>query len=251
MTYRGLSVASLRSPSSGASPSAPPTGSSTGAPVPPSASGTGSVTGTPSSTAEATATRSGTRTPSPSAPVCRGMPAVRPLSGSSGTAPALATAAAGAPGMYTAGSCAAGYKTFFPGARLVYALDLGAATPLGGTLTLTTCGHSANNTVLYVGTGCPSWAQPFGCLAGSDNAPACAANPLASTVALVVTQSNYFIQLGGVNGAEVVSGLGWAYAAPAPTLSRSGSGSRSRTRSRSGSRTRSASGTRSRSRKPK
>ena len=157
--------------------------------------------------------------------------------------------------MYTAGSCAAGYKTFFPGSRLLYALDLGSATPLGGTLTLTTCGHTANNTVLYVGTGCPSWALPFGCLAGNDNAasPACGGNAFASSAALVAQQSNYFVQLGGVNGVDVVSGLGWAYAPPqvAGSASVSGSRSRSRTRSRSGSRTRSHSGSRSRTRKAK
>ena len=163
--------------------------------------------------------------------------------------------------MYTAGSCAAGYKTFFPGSRLLYALDLGSATPLGGTLTLTTCGHSANNTVLYVGTGCPSWDRPFGCLAGNDNAagPACGGNAFASTVALVAQQSNYYVQLGGVNGVDVVSGLGWAYAPPpvagsaskSCSRSRSRSASVSRTRSRSGSRTRSRSGSRSRTRKAK
>jgi len=161
--------------------------------------------------------------------------------------------------MYTAGSCAVGYKTFFPGSRLLYALDLGSATPLGGTLTLTTCGHTANNTVLYVGTGCPSWDRPFGCLAGNDNvvSPACSGNAFASSVALVAQQSNYYVQLGGVNGVDVVSGLGWAYVPPPVAGSASVSGSRSRSRSasrsrtRSGSRTRSRSGSRSRSRKAK
>jgi hypothetical protein len=161
--------------------------------------------------------------------------------------------------MYTAGSCAVGYKTFFPGARLIYALDLGASTPLGGTLTLSTCGHSANNTVLYVGTGCPSWALPFGCLVGNDNAAVptgCAGNAFASTVTLVAMQSNYYVQLGGVNGLDVVSGLGWAYVplppVASPSVSRSRSASASRTRSRSASaslaRSRSASASRTRSR---
>ena len=156
--------------------------------------------------------------------------------------------------MYTAGSCAAGYKTFFPGSRLLYALDLGSATPLGGTLTLTTCGHTANNTVLYVGTGCPSWALPFGCLAGNDNAAAGACgggNAFASTVSVTrVDQIIYYLQLGGVSGEHVTSGLAWVYTPPA---SASGSGSRSRSGSRSAtpSRSRSAAGTRSRTRKPK
>ena len=154
--------------------------------------------------------------------------------------------------MYTAGSCATGLGAFYPGPRLLYALFLGAATPLGGVLTLTTCGHTANNTVLYVGTGCPTWALPFNCRAGNDNAaaPGCGANALASTVAIVATQPTYYVQLGGMNGEAVVSGLAWSYTgASSPT--RSGSGSRSRSRSASGSRSRSRSGSRSRSRKAK
>jgi hypothetical protein len=152
--------------------------------------------------------------------------------------------------MYTAGSCANGLGAFYPGPRLLYALFLGVGVPLGGTLTITTCGHTANDTVLYVGTGCPTWAQPFGCRAGNDNAagPACGGNGLASTVTVTATQATYYVQLGGVNGVPVTSGLGWSYAAAA---SRSSSGTRSRTRSRSASRTRSRSASRSRSRKAK
>jgi hypothetical protein len=118
--------------------------------------------------------------------------------------------------MYTSGTCATGLGAFFPGSRLLYALHLGDTTPLGGTLTLTTCGHSANNTVLYVGTGCPTWALPFACKAGNDNAaaPSCGGNPLASTVAVVATQPVYYVQLGGMSGSPVVSGLGWSYAPP-------------------------------------
>ena len=149
--------------------------------------------------------------------------------------------------MYTEGTCAAGLGAFYPGARLLFALDLGSATPLGGTLTLTTCGHTADNTVLYVGGGCPTWAQPFGCVAGNDNAaaPTCSGNSLASSLSITASQPVHYVQLGGYNGAAVTSGLGWAYAAP---VTRSGSGSRSRSGSRSGSRSRSRSGSRSGSR---
>ena len=155
--------------------------------------------------------------------------------------------------MYTAGTCTTGLRAFYPGSRLLYVIELGASTPLGGALSVTTCGHTANNTVLYVGTGCPTWALPFGCAVGNDNAvgpAACGGNGQASTVAVTATQTTYYVQLGGFGGAHVVSGLAWAYTAPA---SRSGSGSRSRsrTRSRSESRTRSRSGSRSRSRKAK
>jgi hypothetical protein len=160
--------------------------------------------------------------------------------------------------MYTSGSCDTGFRTFYPGARLVYSLSLGDATSLGGTLTISTCGHTANNTVLYVGTGCPTWALPFGCLVGNDDAEACGSNALASTVSITATQRTYFIQVGGANGRDVTVGLQWMYMAArsvsgtatrsvSRSRTRSASGSRSRTGSRTGSRSRS----RSRSRKPK
>ena len=193
------------------------------------------------------------------------------MAGAAGVVPPVDLGRHGLVGMYTSGSCAAGYGYFAPGPRAVVFLDLGAATQLGGTLTLTTCGHTASNTVLYVGTGCPSWAVPFNCRVGNDNGgddagggggggagvsgPPCAANAGASTIVLRgVATRNYFVQLGGYLGAPVMSGLGWAYAPPASaTASRSGTRSRSRTRSRtaSASRTqsRSASGSRSRKRK--
>ena len=277
LTYRGVSVASLRSPSrsasGSASPSGTPSGSATGS-CSATSTGSRSSTGTPSPTAtpspsatrtpSAPATRSAaaSRSPSPTQPLCRGLPAITALSGTSGVAPPRSTVTSGQPAMYTAGSCATGLGAFYPGPRLLFALDLGSDTPLGGVLTLTTCGHTANNTVLYVGTGCPTWAQPFGCRAGNDNAagPACGGNGLASTVAVAATQPTYYVQLGGFNGAAVTSGLGWAYAPPAAasgsaagsaTRSRSGSATRSRSGSRSRSRSGSRSGSRSRSRKAK
>ena len=144
-------------------------------------------------------TRTPPCTPSPttSAPLCRGLPAVLPLTGTTGTAPALSTAASGNPGMYTSGSCAAGFRTFYPGPRLVFSLFLGLSAPLGGTLTVTTCGQSRNNTVLYIGTGCPTWDRPFGCLAGADDVggAACGSNPFASTVRITANQRNFFIQV--------------------------------------------------------
>ena len=161
--------------------------------------------------------------------------------------------------MYTSGTCSVGFRAFFGGSRLLYALDLGSATLLGGTLTVTTCGHTANNTVLYVGTGCPSWALPFGCLAGNDNAGAgvtvgpggCGSNPLASSLTVTVTQPMLYLQLGGYGGEPIVSGLAWSYAVATGTGSGTRSGTRSRSRSRTGSRSGSRTGSRSRSRKAK
>ena len=179
-------------------------------------------------------------------------------SGASGTFPVASSADAGNAGMYTSGSCALGYQTFVPGPRLVYRITLSDALPLGGTLTLSTCGLTSNNTVIYLGTGCPTWFGSFNCLRGNDDAAvgagtgagtACAANPLASALTLVAASRLYFVQVGASSGADVVSGLRWSYAAAnaSPTSSRT----RSRTRSRTASptRTRSATGSRSRSRK--
>ena len=150
--------------------------------------------------------------------------------------------------MYTSGSCPIGYPTFVTGPRLVYRISLSDALPLGGVLTLSTCGLTTNNTVLYLGTGCPTWFGSFNCLRGNDDAgsvagASCAANPLASALSHVATSRIYFVQLGASSGAEVVSGLTWGY--------RVGSASPSGTRSRTASRTRSATRSRSRSRKAK
>ena len=202
------------------------------------------------------------------------------LLGVSGNTSARAFAlsgASGVPGLYTSGSCARGLSALFAGPRALALLSLGAGVPLGGTLTLTTCGLTSDDTVLYVGLGCPSWAGAFNCRVGNDDAgddpdaPPCLANPSASTAVLPGVTSRYlYIQLGGAMGAPITSGLRWAYAPPGATgsstpsrsvaaSSRSGTASRSLTRSasRTRSRTRSASRTRSRtrsasrSRKPK
>ena len=216
---------------------------------------TPSATSTPPPTLSSSS--SPTNTPSPTLPVCRaggGLNRVVALVGNSGVAPAASTAASGNGGMYTSGSCATGFKAFFMGPRLAYAIFLNASTPLGGVLSLTTCGHTADNTVLYVGTGCPTWAAPFGCVAGADGgdgSSACGSNALAAALTVTATQQVYYVQLGGFAGAPVTSGLAWSYAPPPQTRSGSATGSRSRTRSRSRSRTRSASATRSRSRKRK
>jgi hypothetical protein len=194
------------------------------------------------------------------------------LRGTAGTVAPLSTSSpAGNAGLYTSGSCAggpSGLKTFWPGPRLLFYLDLGDGTPLGGSLTVTTCGLTANNTVLYVGTGCPTWAVPFNCVGGNDDAadaaaggttavgaavpPACApgaanANPRASALTIVAQSRAYFLQVGGYGGADVTTGLAWTYR-PAPATP---SPSRTRSRTRTASRTRSRTPSRSRSRKPK
>jgi hypothetical protein len=230
----------------------------------PSRSRTPSPTRTPTRSVSAslppsaTATRTATRSP----PLCRApVSNVTLLVGAAGASAPLGTASsAGNAGLYTSGSCATGLRTFWPGPRLVYYLDLGPGTPLGGALAVTTCGLTANNTVLYVGTGCPTWAVPFACLAGNDDAGddgapppvACSSgaaggNARASALTLPAVQwRTFFLQVAGYGGADVTAGLAWAYRPPATP-----SPSRSRSRTRTASRTRSRSASRSRSRKPK
>jgi len=158
--------------------------------------------------------------------------------------------------MYTSGSCAIGYPTFMTGPRLVYRISLSDALPLGGTLTLSTCGLTTNNTVLYLGTGCPTWFGSFNCLRGNDDAgsvagASCASNPLASALSHVATSRIYFVQLGASSGADVVSGLSWSYSVPGASRTSTVTRSRSRSRTASPTRTRSAAGSKSRSRKAK
>ena len=74
---------------------------------------------------------------------------------------------------------------------------------MGGTLTLSTCGLTSDNTVIYAGRGCPTSAADFACVAGNDNADddggdECTENPGASTLVLFPTTARtYFIEIGG------------------------------------------------------
>ena len=226
---------------------------------------TSSVTSSHTSTSSSSATRTKTSsmTPTPtvspshtataSQPPCRApVTRVAVQSGANGTFPIASSAVAGNVGMYTSGYCAGGLSTLFPGPRLVYRIALNDGAPLGGTLTLSTCGLTSNNTVLYLGTGCPTWSLPFGCLRGNDDAgdaagQACPSNPRASTISSVATSRFFFAQLGSSSGADVVSGLSWSYVAPRP----SPTSTRTRSRTTSSTRTRSATRSKSRSRKAK
>lgn len=146
--------------------------------------------------------------------------------------------------MYTSGSCGGSFATFFTGYRLVYRISLGDDTPLGGVLTISTCGLTTNNTVLYVGSGCPTWSGSFGCVASNDNAAdvagrSCPSNPRASTVVFTLTSSRVaFVQLGGYGGLDITSGISWAYEprSPSKTASRTRTKMSTRTRTRSMSR---------------
>ena len=88
----------------------------------------------------------------------------------------------------------------------MYYLNLGDSVALGGTLAVSTCGLSTDNTVLYLGTGCPTWFGSFSCLRGNDNAgdvagqSSCAANAGASTLSVTAGSRVFFVQVGGFSG---------------------------------------------------
>ena len=191
-----------------------------------------------------------TPTVTPTQPLCRApVNCVLVQSGVSGTFPVVSSADAGNAGMYTTGSCALGYSSFVPGPRLVYRITLSNELPVGGTLTLSTCGLTTNDTVLYLGTGCPTWFGSFNCLRASDDAAgaACTGNPLASVLSHVTASRLHFVQVGAASGAEVVSGLSWSYAVASATRT----STHTRSRTATPTRTRSATRFKSRSRKAK
>jgi len=180
------------------------------------------------------------------------------LAGLVGVAPRVDLSLHGNFGMYTSGMCATGFSTFMSAPRGVYFLSLGPTAAIGGRLTVSTCGHTDDDTVLYVGLGCPTWFSTFQCVVGNDNGDdvglPCASNAGASTVSITTTSRVYFVQVGGYTGSRVTTGLSWSYSPPQPTPSstrspivlpsRTGSPTRTKTRSR----TRTATGTRTRSR---
>ena len=239
-------------PSRSSTPTVAPTPSGTPAATPavtPTSSGTPTATltssGTPAATPAVTPTR--TRTPSPSRTRTRTRtrtPSPSPLAmcpppvgnvttlvGLSGVAPPVSL---GAHGLFSTGSCARGLASIYASPRIVYFVNLGAGAARGGSLVVTTCGRTAADTLLYIGTGCPVGPMTFQCQVGNDNAgdapgqAPCAGNPAASTATIAATTSRfYFIMLGHAPGsAPPVASVAWAYAPPAPTPSPS----RTRTR---------------------
>ena len=134
-----------------------------------------------------------------------------------------------------------------PGPRLVFRISINSSLPLGGTLSVTTCGFTTSNTVIHLGTGCPLGGYTFNCLVFNDDAALCPSNPLASTVSRIATVNTYFVQVGSPVGGSWSSGLQWTYTPPGvsssvtPTTSRTASRTQTRTKTSSCTRTRSRS----------
>lgn len=227
---------------------------------------------------------SATASPAVGVDTCGNLSKVWRLSGRSGRSPTLSSQRDGNDYMYqTAGrSCtraggspptggaSSSSRRLPAGRRLVFLLALDSSAPLGGTLTVTTCGSSNNATALAVGTGCPSSEGGFRCLESDDGDGSvehesedeeededgneddeddendededdrrrrladCASNPRAASVTVSsVSSRSFFVQVGSRAAAAarpVQSGVSWVYTPPQTSASRTKSRSSSRSR---------------------
>ena len=217
-----------------ASPSASPSGG-----APPSGASSPSRSASPSPAGSAGAgSASASKTPFPSPGVCGYGVTVVSVNGTTGTAAPMTSVRQ--PGIGPDVTCALGAVPTIPsGEKLVYRLDLGPATQLGGALTVTTCGQSSADTELFVGGGCPTSAGDFASRASND-VSGCG---LGSTVTIpFVTSRVQYVVVAAFSGSRFSSGLRWSYVqqpSRSATASKSSSRrpvtpSRSQTRKRKG-----------------
>jgi len=110
-------------------------------------------------------------------------------------------------------TCASGSGTS-SGAKLAFMIDLGANTLLTGLLTVDTCLTAIGDTVLYVGTGCPSTTANFRCLSANDDAGSsiCPSDSMASQVRLNVSTRYVWVVVGNyASSTSASSGIRWWY----------------------------------------
>ena len=112
------------------------------------------------------------------------------------------------------------YTNIGSGRFLVFKLNLGETVPLGGLLQVGSVGVSNGDTVAFVGTGCPSSQQSFGCFIGNDDAMLdwdFQISVTQSRVEFNATQRLYYVIIGGYGSADVTSGVAWQYFPPSPS----------------------------------
>ena len=188
------------------------TASRTGTPSP-SPTKTASATLTPTRTPSGTATL----TPTPSAMCGPPVYNITSVSGIVGNSSVAQSSQWGNNGLISGAICGDNsFSSFYSGPFAVYFLNLGATIRIGGTLVITTCGVTSDNTVLYAGLGCPTSGASFQCLRGNDNVVdegmECSSNPEASTIVLrSVSTRTFYIMVGGFLGRSFSSGLSWEY----------------------------------------
>jgi hypothetical protein len=172
-----------------------------------------SVGAAPSTTPSVSATATPSRTPSVT-PLCgvpvTDMKSLSGLAGTVGTQVALASNTLG-----WGGSC--GNTLYATQPKLIYRIDL-SAYPVGGSLNVNNCAGTAD-TIIVVGTGCPTSLVSFGCVGGADaGCPVGGNNPSSYTVA-ATTVPVYFaiIQMWTSTVTAVTSGFNFTYTLPTVT----------------------------------
>lgn len=110
-------------------------------------------------------------------------------------------------------TCSSGSATS-SGPKLAFMIDLGADTILGSQLIVDTCLTAIGDTVLFVGTGCPTSSASFRCLIANDDAGVsiCPSDSMASQVR-INANSRYMWAVVGNYGASssASSGIRWWY----------------------------------------
>lgn len=142
------------------------------------------------------------------------------LTGVSGVTPSYVISTVGSTSILggVSPTCATG-SGVSSGAKLAFMIDLGADTVLGAQLTVDTCLTAVGDTVLYVGTGCPSSSASFGCLAANDDmgATLCPSDSVASRVSINVSSRYVWAVVGNYGSTTTASsGLRWWYGGATP-----------------------------------
>jgi hypothetical protein len=174
---------------------------------------------TPSATATGTPTQTPSATPTPICPPP--VTSMQTLSGLESYVPTYA----GSNVVNWAGTCG-GYSLYANLPKQIYRIDLSAFL-IGGSLTVQNC-NSTSDTIIAVGTGCPTDATTFGCLQGADGGcPSGSITPSLVTVAATTRNVYYVIvQMWSSGGTSLVTDFSWRYTpptpSPTPTQSRTG-----------------------------
>ena len=131
--------------------------------------------------------------------MCPSLPGLQFASGLSGT-----IAATTATQVNTWSATCGSYTISATTTKSYYTIDL-SAYPVGGPLTISNCGLSSADTMLFVGTGCPTNATSFNCVGSADDS--CGAQ---SQVTISATTSNrYFAMFAPYNSGVISTGMTW------------------------------------------
>jgi hypothetical protein len=193
-----------------------------------------SQTGMPTPTRTPLGTRSATVTATPSvSPYCQGQARFNGwltsgIRGSFSSDTSVSPWAAGNVGSWVGASVTVVVNddgdvatiTVPPGNKHLLGLDMGPGVSPGGTLRGSLCANPLFDTVLFVGTGCPTSWGAFNVTGANDDGSGNPACGRASEVVVtnVTTRTTYWV-VGGYNGASGPYTFTWDYAPPTPSAS--------------------------------